>query len=71
MEEEGEAVTLLCTLPEIYDSLVTGLSCNKVEHTVDDITDTLFSEELWRKPSFKSLENAHITENTGRNHNKG
>ncbi|KAF8377927.1 hypothetical protein HHK36_031315 [Tetracentron sinense] len=56
MEDEDKAVTLLCTLLDSYDNLVTTLSCSKEDSPdLDSVCGALIADELQKKTSLSSL----------------
>ena len=47
--DEDKHISLLCSLPDSWDSLVISIGSNKTTLNFDDILSTLLSEEMrWR-----------------------
>ena len=74
IEDELQALLLLSSLPDSWDTLVISLSNSAPNGklTMDMVKDSLFNEEARRKEQGISSETeALVTENRGRGKNRG
>nr|CAD1829287.1 unnamed protein product [Ananas comosus var. bracteatus] len=57
MKYEDKAITLLCTLPDSYETLITSLSCTKEDSLdLDTVCSALLANELRKKVTLGSSE---------------
>nr|CAD1823374.1 unnamed protein product [Ananas comosus var. bracteatus] len=55
MKDENKAITLLCALPDTYETLITSLSCTKEDSLdLDTVCSALLADELRKKVSLGS-----------------
>lgn len=75
LDEEDKALLLLTSLPKSYEHLVTTMTYGKDTLNMEEVTSTLVSNEIRRKPSSSSsLEDSGeglIASTTRRSNDKG
>jgi hypothetical protein len=56
---EDKCISLLCSLPDLWDSLVVAIDSNKIFLKFDEVVSSLFSEEM-RQKEYGRIEHRHI-----------